>query len=415
LTAIIKENEGLTQVMLRAVSDKSHGLNGFMNEITADLRHVVNTVQSAHEIGVIRKEQVINIIDSVVQRSSFGGGEGAASVNIKDSVVQRTEFKGDGKNTFEKEHLGSQDTNFVDSERSTSSTSAPSQSEDTLSTYHASSQTKKERVKTKNETKSRYIKSTVLAFGLITLIILIGTVVYITNPQDSIFPVVPTATPTPTSSPTITPAPKPATFDKPATQEVSSNLMVKNIEGIRAMDSSGDKSPTIDLLIIKVGLNVGSVPVDINQLVISITDGTTTNNLIYAANDKTYGNAMTGYSASNTAGQNVVAMFTQGDIQKFFTVEKIRDEDASFSQSNPIMNTGDLITIYVATTSDHASSSGYQYIGDSYIGGLKTSHLNLLPRTTVNIVLTPEAGTATTADFITPSSYGVKETVQLYP
>ena len=94
LTAIIKENEGLTQVMLRAVSDKSHGLNGFMSEITADLRHVVNTVQSAHEIGIIRKEQVINIIDSVVQRSSFGGGggEGAASVNIRDSVVQRTEF-----------------------------------------------------------------------------------------------------------------------------------------------------------------------------------------------------------------------------------------------------------------------------------------------------------------------------------
>jgi formylglycine-generating enzyme required for sulfatase activity len=95
LTAIIKENEGLTQVMLRAVSDKSHGLNGFMNEITADLRHIANTVQSAHEIGVIKKEQVINIIDSVVQRSSFGGsgGEGAASVNIRDSVMQRTEFK----------------------------------------------------------------------------------------------------------------------------------------------------------------------------------------------------------------------------------------------------------------------------------------------------------------------------------
>ena len=95
LTAIIKENGGLTQVMLRAVSDKSYGLNGFMNEITADLRHVVNTVQSAHEIGVIRKEQVINIIDSVVQRSSFGGSsgnEGAASVNIRDSVVQRTKF-----------------------------------------------------------------------------------------------------------------------------------------------------------------------------------------------------------------------------------------------------------------------------------------------------------------------------------
>ncbi len=95
LTALIKEEDDLTQVMLRAVSDKPHGLNGFMNETVADLRHVVETVQSAREIGVIKKEQVINIIDSVVQRTTFGGGDGRASVYIKDSVVQRTEFKGD--------------------------------------------------------------------------------------------------------------------------------------------------------------------------------------------------------------------------------------------------------------------------------------------------------------------------------
>ena len=93
LTAIIKENEGLTQVMLRAVSDKSHGLNGFMNEITADLRHVVNTVQSAQDIGIIKKEQVINIIDSVVQKTIFGAsGEGATNVNIHRSAVLRTKF-----------------------------------------------------------------------------------------------------------------------------------------------------------------------------------------------------------------------------------------------------------------------------------------------------------------------------------
>ena len=105
LTAIIKENEGLTQVMLRAVSDKSHGLNGFMIEITADLRHVVNTVQSAHEIGVIRKEQVINIIDSIVQRSSFGRGEGGAtSVNIVNSVSQRNEFGVDEDGIIEKQN-----------------------------------------------------------------------------------------------------------------------------------------------------------------------------------------------------------------------------------------------------------------------------------------------------------------------
>jgi len=108
LTAYIKENEGLTQVMLRAVSDKPHGLNGFLNEIVDNLRHVVSTVQSAQEIGVIKKEQVINIIDSVVQRTTFAGegGEGAASVNIEGSVVQRTEFKGDdGQKRLEEERL----------------------------------------------------------------------------------------------------------------------------------------------------------------------------------------------------------------------------------------------------------------------------------------------------------------------
>jgi hypothetical protein len=92
---LASESVGEKAYYLRAVSDKPHGLNGFLNETVVDLRHVVETVKSAREIGVIKKEQVINIIDSVVQRTTFGGGEGAVSINIKDSIVQRTEFKGD--------------------------------------------------------------------------------------------------------------------------------------------------------------------------------------------------------------------------------------------------------------------------------------------------------------------------------
>ncbi|SFM95514.1 flagellin FlaB, partial [Methanolobus profundi] len=86
-------------------------------------------------------------------------------------------------------------------------------------------------------------------------------------------------------------------------------------------------------------------------------------------------------------------------------------------QSNPVMNTGDLITLYIATTSADAETAAYNEVGTSNVssGGLDSSGLNLVPRTTVNIVLTPESGAATTADFVAPSSYGVKETVQLYP
>ena len=96
LTAVVKEYEGVTQVLLRANSDKSHGLNGFLNEILDNLRHLVLSAE-AREIGIIKKEQVINIIDSVVQKTTFAGGEGAASVNIEGSVVQRTEIREDAE------------------------------------------------------------------------------------------------------------------------------------------------------------------------------------------------------------------------------------------------------------------------------------------------------------------------------
>jgi len=98
LTAVIQPYKNLTQVALRAYSDKPYGLHGFLNEIASSIRHLVGSVQSAKEIGVIESKQVINIIDSVVQRTSFGGvgeggeGTGATSVNIEGSVVQRSEI-----------------------------------------------------------------------------------------------------------------------------------------------------------------------------------------------------------------------------------------------------------------------------------------------------------------------------------
>ncbi len=216
---------------------------------------------------------------------------------------------------------------------------------------------------------------------------------------------------------------------KQATQEVSSNLMVKSVEGIRSKDSAVVMSSTVDILKLKVGLNVGSAPVDVNQVVVSITDGTTANNLVYAGNEKSYASPgsnngdMDNFSSSDTAknlltlltgATNITSEFNNSD--HYYSVEKIRDEDGSFSQTNPVMNSGDLITLYIATTSDGAASAAYDYVGSSNVSsGLTRSGLNLATRVPVNIVLTPESGAATTTEFITPSSYGVKETVQLYP
>ncbi|WP_370575715.1 archaellin/type IV pilin N-terminal domain-containing protein [Methanomethylovorans sp.] len=217
---------------------------------------------------------------------------------------------------------------------------------------------------------------------------------------------------------------------KQATQEVSSNLMVKNIEGVRAKNTAVDMSSTIDLLKLKVALNVGSSPVDVNQVVISITDGTTANNLVYAGNSKSYAStgasngAMEGFS-STSAATNLLKLLTANttvsgtvfdNSNHYFTVDRVRDEDSSFSQSNPVMNTGDMIMMYISTSSAAAETANYAYVATtSTTTGPIDSGLNLVPRSVVNIILTPESGVSTNADFVTPSSYGVKETVQLYP
>ena len=210
---------------------------------------------------------------------------------------------------------------------------------------------------------------------------------------------------------------------KQATQEVSSNLIIKNIEGVRAKTTASNLSSTIDMIKLQVGLNVGSASVDINQVVISVTDGTTANNLIYGANAKTYSpNAMANFSSSATAAVNLAYLLndtqtTPGDNSKYFYVaEKIRDEDGSFSQGTPVVNTGDLITLYVSAM----SGTGLAHTGigsdtKAVNATYKDSGLDIDPRATVSIILTPEAGATTVAEFVTPSSYGTKETVQLYP
>ncbi len=93
LTAVVKEYEGLTQVLLRANSDKSHGLNSFLNEILENLHRLVQSA-SAREIGIIKKEQVIKFFNSVWIRPTIEV-EGTTSVEFKESVVTRPIIKGE--------------------------------------------------------------------------------------------------------------------------------------------------------------------------------------------------------------------------------------------------------------------------------------------------------------------------------
>jgi glycine betaine/proline transport system substrate-binding protein len=93
LTVVLQDYQGLTQVVLKANSDKKYGLNGFMNEMVDSINHFVGSIQNAREIGIIENNHVINIIDSVVMRTSINMGDGGkVQVNIRESVVQRTDF-----------------------------------------------------------------------------------------------------------------------------------------------------------------------------------------------------------------------------------------------------------------------------------------------------------------------------------
>lgn len=96
LTALIKENEGLTQVMLRAVSHKKDGIHGFLNEMMARLKHLANTVNSVQDIGDIKNKQVVNVLDSVVQRRNSSVEKTIAPVHVKNSIIQPNSARNSG-------------------------------------------------------------------------------------------------------------------------------------------------------------------------------------------------------------------------------------------------------------------------------------------------------------------------------
>lgn len=106
LTALIKENEGLTQVMFRAVSDRAHGVQAFLNEIVSQLTHFATTASSAkaRNVGAIRNEHVISIIDSVMQsdkKSNLSLVKSDPSLITENSVVRISDIssaKANGRN-----------------------------------------------------------------------------------------------------------------------------------------------------------------------------------------------------------------------------------------------------------------------------------------------------------------------------
>lgn len=96
LTVIVKEEEGFIHLVLKLYSENRENLSPVLKRVSDIMRYTINTETGAKEVEKVEIRKVINIIDSVVQRSKIGtgGGEGKATderIRIDDSIVQRSE------------------------------------------------------------------------------------------------------------------------------------------------------------------------------------------------------------------------------------------------------------------------------------------------------------------------------------
>jgi len=144
---------------------------------------------------------------------------------------------------------------------------------------------------------------------------------------------------------------------KEATQQISSNIIVDKVLG----DRGTALNASIDSLKIRIKPDVGTTSIDLRQVIVTVMDNSTRNDLKYSNN----------YSAI-----------------------AVRDEDASFNTSTPVLNSGDLIEITV-----DSSNLGF----------------TLAPRKTFWISLNQELGQSVNLEITTPNSYGIYRYVMLYP
>ena len=178
------------------------------------------------------------------------------------------------------------------------------------------------------------------------------------------------------------------------TTQVASGLDIVKIQGYDN-DAPGG---SITRLAITVTPSSGTQRVDLNQTVITLSDGTNIKDFIYdstlfvnrtnatAGNFNIFSTDESGSYYVSAAGDklypnNSAAPATYG--QKFGVVV-LRDADDSISSSTPTMNKGDKVILTIS---------------------LEANSMNLSSRTTVTGTIKPEYGAPAVISFETPSAY----------
>jgi flagellin FlaB len=148
-----------------------------------------------------------------------------------------------------------------------------------------------------------------------------------------------------------------------ATQEVSSNLKVLNVYGVRNSTSTNVWDVQIN-----AELAAGALPIDLTKLIIRYSDGTNTYN---------YNQSSVGLALGTTSNS-------------FFNATWIRDT-AGTGASTFVMKSGDLVQLHFNVQNGH----------------------EIAPRTSIHMTLIPETGSPVSADFTSPATYGTDTTITL--
>jgi hypothetical protein len=93
LTVAVKRDGDIFNVLFKAYSDRKEGLEEFLSTVSDIVKYTIITMNFAKEVEKIEVKKVINIIDSIVQRSDIGSGPGelkSRTITVRDSVVQRS-------------------------------------------------------------------------------------------------------------------------------------------------------------------------------------------------------------------------------------------------------------------------------------------------------------------------------------
>ena len=188
---------------------------------------------------------------------------------------------------------------------------------------------------------------------------------------------------------------KAQTTGKEATKEVSSNVDIDSVEGWRggtqASSSEEDTfSSTIYRLDLRASLKVGSEPVDMNQAVLTITDGTSTNDLRYLegsiVTEKAYvgaGNGTWVLAAANGITNTTYRILVTGDthtemldiFRRVHPDARVDTADNNVSNGTSVLwslpdseGSGDVIAVNASefNSTDYADDTNYLARGDMF-------------------------------------------------